>query len=315
MMGMIKKRYIFLAISFAILAAVIWHANPALLAETLIKADIRYVLLALVISMLTLSLRVLKWKVLLNGVGFKELFPIQILGMTISNFTPGKVAEPLKAILLKLRKGKSVSETLPSIIWERIFDVSVILILSLFAVHLITGRFMLLGLLSVSVFIVIIAVFIAVLKNKFFGKRVFSFARKFPLLNKITDDFVEAFYDSSIRKRNLLLCFFITLMAWFLDSVIMYLSFSAIGISINILTLAGILALSTIIGVVSSLPGGIGSSETAMVLMLGIIGISGTSSIAGILIFRVIAFWCGAFVGMISFIYLSRKIDMKNLKF
>ncbi len=311
---MIKKRHIFLGISFVILAAVIWYANPSLLAETMIKADIRYILMAFIVSMITLSLRVLKWNVLLNGIGFKELFPIQALGMAISNFTPGKIAEPMKAVLLKLRKGRSVSETLPSIIWERIIDVSVILMLSLFAVNLITGRFLLLGLLSASVFIVIIAVFIAVLKNKFFGRRVFSFARRFPLLNKITDDFIEAFYASSIKKRNVLLCFFITLMTWLLDSAIMYFSFLAIGIDINIFTLAGILALSTIIGVASSLPGGIGSSETAMVLMLGIIGISGTGSIAGVLISRVISFWYGAFIGMLSFIYLSRKIDMKNLK-
>ncbi len=310
----IKKRYIFLGISFALLAAVVWYANPSVLIKTILKSDIRFILLAVAVSTFSLFLRVLKWKVLLNSTGFRELFPVQVLGMTISNFTPGKVAEPLKAMLLKMKKGTNISETLPSIIWERIIDVAVILVLSVFALHYITGRFLILGLVSVLIFISVIVVFVAVLKSRKVGMRIFSFARKFPLMNKITESFVDTFYSSRIKKRRLLLCFFITLAAWFLDSITMYLSFTSLGISTDVFTLAGIIALSTIIGIASSLPGGIGSSEAVMVFMLGAMAIPGATAMAGVLIFRFAGFWYGAFVGLLSFIYLSRKIDMKSIK-
>ena len=102
-------------------------------------------------------------------------------------------------------------------------------------------------------------------------------------------------------------------MAWILDGVVFYLTLTAIGVTINPIILAGIIALSVLIGVASTLPGGLGSTEAVMILLLGILGVQSTTAVAGVMISRFISFWYGTLIGGLSFVYLSKKIDMKKI--
>lgn len=312
-----RKRYriFLLGISIAILIAIVWYANPLLLLSILVKADMRFIVLALFVSSLSVCLRVLKWKILLKNIGFFELLPIQMLGITISNFTPGKIGEPLKAILLKMRKGMAVSESLPSIIWERIIDILILIILSLFAVQLISfeSKLFLLSFISVGIFIALISLLLVILYNKKIGTRVFVFLKKLPLLNGMSESFMETFYKSKIKKRRLLICASLTAIPWLFEGVVLYLSFLALGINTNPIILSGIIALSILIGVASFLPGGIGSAEFAMIILLGLIGIENAMVVAAVFLYRFLSLWYGVFIGSLSFVYLSKKIDMKNL--
>ena len=107
-----KFKLAMLAVSLLILAAVIVYSNPVALAGLLATSDHRFIVAGFAISLVAILLGVLKWKVLLKGISFRELVPVQILGFTISNFTPGKAAEPVKALLLKAVKDISVSSSL-----------------------------------------------------------------------------------------------------------------------------------------------------------------------------------------------------------
>ena len=181
---MLPKRYrlLMFAISFVILIAIVWYADPVKLISLLANGDITYIFLAILVSGFSMIIRVLKWKVLLDGVGFLEIFPIQILGMTVSNLTPGKIGEPTKALLLKMCKGISVSESLPSIIWERIIDVILLILLGAVAIQLISveSKFFMIGFFSIGAFVFLITMLLLVLYSKNIGKRVFSFFRRFP---------------------------------------------------------------------------------------------------------------------------------------
>ncbi|MBI5060820.1 MAG: flippase-like domain-containing protein [Candidatus Aenigmarchaeota archaeon] len=310
-----KKRFILIAVSLLILAALIWYANPASMAGVIVKSNIYYLAAAFVVATISLCLRVLKWQALLDGVGFTELFPVQMLGITISNFTPGKIAEPLKAIILRMRKGVQIAVSLPSIIWERILDVIVLIVFSLLAIQMISfqSRIMLLSFISIAAFSALIVLLLLVLYNKKIGFRIFAFLHKLPLVKKLPEDFMKNFYESKIRKTRLSLCFIITLVAWMFDGVVLYLTMLALGIMLNPLVLAGIIALSVLIGVASTLPGGLGSTEAVMILLLGVVGVSSTTAVAGVMLSRFISFWYGILVGAVSLIYLSKKIDMKQV--
>jgi len=97
--------------------------------------------------------------------------------------------------------------------------------------------------------------------------------------------------------------------------IIFYLVLLSMGISSDFVLLAGIVCLSALIGIASSLPGGIGSSEIVMIFLIGLTGVAGSVAVSAVFIYRIMTFWFGAFIGGLSFIYLSRKVDMKNLKF
>jgi len=311
---MAKKRILLVGLSIAILTVIILYADPFLLLSILSKSNLKYVILAFVVSNVSISLRVLKWRVLLKGVDFLELFPVQVFGMAASNFTPGKVAEPTKTVVLKMKRGLAVSETLPTVIWERIMDILVLILFSLIAIPFLTRAFLLISSISIAIFLGITITFLIILYKKNIGIKIFNFIRRFPVLKMVSKDFIKTFYKSRVEKKKLMSCFLLTAISWFLDGTILYLSLLALGINSNPLILTGIVALSVLIGIASSLPGGLGSTEAVMAIMFGIIAIESITGIAGIMLARFLTFWYCAFVGAICFFYLSRKIDLSVLK-
>jgi uncharacterized protein (TIRG00374 family) len=134
-------------------------------------------------------------------------------------------------------------------------------------------------------------------------------------LRKISKDFIKSFYKIKIERKRLISCFLITAIPWFLEGVVLYLAFLAIGVSLNPIILAGVICLSLLIGIASSLPGGLGSTEAVMTIVLGIIfGLTSSVAIAGIMLARFLTFGYGTFVGGLCFLYLSRKMDLSIIK-
>lgn len=308
-------RFALFLFSLLILGLIIFASNPAELANKLSLSNPLYILLGLAISSVANAFRVLKWGVLV-GVKFSELAPIQMLGLTLSNFTPAKAAEPAKMLLLKMKNGINVSTSLPSVIWERINDVIVLLLFSTMIMSALSLRndFLIVSWLSMFIFLAAVIVFLVILKNKKIGIKFFSFLRRLPAGNKIPSTFADTFYKSRIRKRKIFLGLIITIIPWVLEGLILYLSFMALGInSPGVAVLAGMIALSVLVGVVSTLPGGLGSFEAVMLLLLASFGIVGSNAAAGVLLYRFLSFWYVALLGGLSFLYLGRKINIKKV--
>ncbi|MBI4153839.1 flippase-like domain-containing protein, partial [Candidatus Woesearchaeota archaeon] len=113
-----KVKILSIAISIFILVLLVLFANPEKFAALVAGSDKSMVIAALGVSTFAIILRILKWRVLV-GVPFRKLVPVQLVGVTASNFSPGKIAEPVKSLILKIREGLPVSSTLPSVVWER----------------------------------------------------------------------------------------------------------------------------------------------------------------------------------------------------
>ncbi|MBI4162590.1 MAG: flippase-like domain-containing protein [Candidatus Aenigmarchaeota archaeon] len=308
-------RKIPIIVSFAMLVLIIWFANPVKLIETASTANKMYLALSILVSTIALSMRVVRWNFIVKKATFFELYPVQMLGMTVSNFTPGKIAEPAKAILLKARKGIAVSESLASIVWERIFDLIVLLVLAIFGVQLvlINNEFFIFGLIGIILVLLIVSVALLALEVRSFGLRLFHIGKKFPVLRRISDEFINTFYETKFKKTRLGLSLLSTAAAWMLDAVVLYLVLYSLGIQPDLLVLAGIISISAVLGIASSLPGGLGSTEIVMALLLGITGVPATIAVTATLLMRFISFWYNALLGGLSFVYLSKKIDIWSI--
>jgi len=304
-----------LGISVLILIGIVLYANPVVLVSLIIKSNYSLIIIGFGVAFLTMLLGALKWKVLLDGISFLELFPVQMLGYTLSNFTPGKAAEPAKAVLLKISKGIPISSSLTSIIWERLSDVFSLLIFSLIAISSlsVTSNFFFAGAASMVIFGGIIAVSFLVLYSKRFGMKIFKFVKKLPLLKRLPENFMDLFYKVRIKKMRIVKCFTIALITWFLEGVILYFALAAFGVTLNPLILAGIVALSVVIGIASTLPGGLGTTEVVMTFLLGLNGVESSIAIAATIMFRFMTIWFVNLLGGLSFFYLSKKFDIKNI--
>ena len=238
-----------------------------------------------------------------------------MLGIGISSISPGKIAEPVKALILKIRKGIPVSITLSSVIWERVIDIIVLLVLSAFAVNFIAAdqRLFILSFIGISFFAVVASVLLTVLYSQNLGRKIFGLAVKLPVLKRIPKDFMEKFYKKNIRKTGIACSFFITLVVWLSEGLVLYLSLLAFGINISIFVLSGIIALSVIVGIASTLPGGIGTTEFSMIVLLGFLGINLALATTAVILYRFLSFWYSMAWAGASFIYLSRKMDIKNI--
>lgn len=309
-----KYKLAMLLISLVILAAVIAYSNPAALLGLLAASDYKFIFIGFFISLAAILLGVMKWRGLLKGVSFRELVPIQILGFTISNFTPGKAAEPAKAILLKAVKEVPISSSLASIIWERVMDVIVLILFSVAAISTLSlGSNFILAAFGVTVFVVIITISIGILYSERFGRKIFALAKKLPILRRLPDNFMNLFYRTRIEKSRLVQSFIISLVTWFILGFVLYSSLLAFGIEASPLVLSGIVALSVVIGIASSLPGGLGTTEVVMIFLLGLVGVEPTVAAAAALTFRLMTIWFVNIMGGFSFLYLSRKFDIKNI--
>jgi uncharacterized protein (TIRG00374 family) len=309
-----KWKLIPFVISIILIAGIIYFSDPQKIYLSIVSVNKFYIAIAFVIVIINVFLRVLKWKIILDKVKVYELFPVQILGMTISNFTPGKIAEPAKCILLRMRKGIPVSISLPTIIWERINDIISMVLISFVAIQAVSinSNIFYASIVSMIAFLSLVIILIATLLNRNVGNRLFSVIKRFPGARNISDEFIESFYSTKTRKRKILSSLAVTLVAWVFEGVIFYFVLLAMGIHSNFIVLAGIVSLSIIIGVASSLPGGIGSSEFVMIFLLRLTGIiDGT---AAVFIYRILSFWFPAAIGGLSFLYLSRKIDMSDFR-
>jgi len=309
------KRFFLILISFSILIALIWYANPTKFIGIVSNANLLYVFLAFLISTISLCFRVLKWSVLVH-VPFHELLCVQLFGLALSNLTPGKIGEPVKAVVLKMKSKIPVSSSLSSIIWERISDLVILIILSIGAILVLsfTTEFYVLGVLSIGVFIGLILILLIMMYSKIIGYKIFSFVKKFPILNKISESFIETFYNTKVGKKSILLAFFITPIPWILDGLAFYFAFLSLGIVINPLLIVSMMSLAVLISVATSLPGGLGSFEAVMIVFLGLFGIETSLATAGIFLARFTTIWYSFLWGGVSFIYLNRTgLDVKNI--
>jgi glycosyltransferase 2 family protein len=299
-----------LAISFGIVAGLVLYADPGKFADLVAKSNYVFLVAALAVSTANLFVRSLKWHVLLKKVSFSTIMPIQMLGITISNFSPGKIAEPVKCIVLKLRTGMAVATTLPSVIWERFLDILVLLVLSIVGIVFfmpLTGSLAAISLVCFAAFVVVIGAVLLFFYKTSFRALIFRLLKRFPILNRLSENFIETFSKSRVEKKGLLLSFIASLVAWLLEGVIIYLCLLSLGVGMNPVALAAVFALATLIGVATTLPGGIGSTDAVMIIFLSALGVDHTVAIAGVLISRFLSLWYANLVGGISLFYIARK--------
>lgn len=306
-------------VSLLLLSGIILYLNPAVIINTIASGNPVYIAYGFFFANLALVCRVFKWNVLLPGISFRTLAPVQFFGITVSNLTPGKIGEPVKTMALKAVNGTSVSVSLPSVIWERIMDVVVLILFGLTGLIFIAAAdyFPLIAI-SVGIFSILILLLFIIMFSEKTGRQIIGMFRKIPLLKKVNDEFLNNFYRGCRIPRVLLLASFTwTFFAWLLDGLAFYLVYLALSPRsvdpIMPVVFTCILALSVLIGLLSFLPGGAGGTEVVMILILAAAGIPGEIGGSTVLIGRAITFGWSIVVGYIAFVYLGRRVNLGEI--
>jgi uncharacterized protein (TIRG00374 family) len=91
------------------------------------------------------------------------------------------------------------------------------------------------------------------------------------------------------------------LVAWGAEGIGFYLIVRALEFEAAVPAAIGVYAAGMLIGALSFIPGGLGSTEAAMVLMLSLLGMGVSSAIAATIVCRVATLWFAVALGFCAF--------------
>lgn len=324
-----KKRIILFGISFGLLAGLIYFSNPSKVLTTLLKANPFFILIGLILWFTNCTIRTLRWNYLLKkvdiNVPFFSSMKIYIMGLFISNLSPAKTGDPVRAIFLKKSEGKSFSKSLPSIFMERIFDLIILIVIALIGlVTVLTSvrislKWVFLAI-SIYLFLIIFGVYILIsrkrtetLLNKIIG--LFSFLPKINKLQKKVTYFSER-TQKSIKKykevKTLSISLFLTSIIWILSALIAFVTFKAVGIHLPFELILSIKVIVLLLSILTFLPGSLGSGEVISVtlyssLISAPISVITSAKILG----RLVNFWIYIVLGAIFLAFFKGNKELE----
>jgi glycosyltransferase 2 family protein len=217
------------------------------------------------------------------------------LSMTIS---PGKLGEVLKSVFVRQASGAPVARTAPAVVAERATDGTGMVAWGFL------GAFALGLPVSVMVaFLVVAAVGIAVLRSKRLSLLAERALFRLPLLNRLAPHLGD-FHASSnelLSSRPLVVGTVISFLSWGLECLAVYLCAVGLSTDMSFLLVVFVFAVSSLIGVLSMLPGGIGAVEAGLYgQFVTVAGLPAGTAAALTMIIRLATLWFATLVGIVG---------------
>ena len=289
---------IFAAIVFAILTM---YADLSNLFLAFKKFSWHYLPVILLLVFINYLLRFWKWNYYLNllniAVGKKDSFIIFMSGLIMA-VTPGKFGEVLKAYLLKKINLTPIAKSSPIILAERVTD-----LLGLCAIAGVGAYSLHFGTKIVMIAILLIFGIVIILGiESLFLKITALMERVKPVKKHIIR--VERAYESAsnlLALKNLFVPTIISILSWFCECLAFYLVLAGLKSDVSCFNAAFVYSFATIVGALSMLPGGIGTTETSMTGLLVILKVLRPVAVAATFIIRTCTLWFAVIIGAIFF--------------
>jgi len=260
-----------------------------------------YALIPAILGLVSLSYvgRFLRWLYYLKVIkvsvplGANAVIFAAGLSMTIS---PGKLGEVLKSVFVRQATGAPVARTAPAVIAERATDGTGMVawgFLGAFALHLSPA--------TMVAFLAVAILGIAVLRSKQLSLLAERVMQKLPLLNRLAPH-LHDFHASSnelLATRPLVVGTVISFLSWGLECLGVYLCAVGLGVDRPFLLVVFVFAVSSLLGVLSMLPGGIGAVEAGLTAQfIALAGLSAGLAVALTLVIRLATLWFATLVGL-----------------
>lgn len=243
--------------------------------------------------------RYLRWSYLLSEKDYKvhsvRGFLIYLSGFAYT-VTPGKLGELIRAKYLENPRCKDT--VISAFFYERAFDLLIILLLSFLTFNISEYVFVP----AIFVLVIFILLFAIGLSSSLVKK--LSHYKKIELmshrLKNVYSD-IRHWLSFSIILRSFVFGFF----AWILMGVVFLTITKALEVDLSTLDALGIYPLSMLIGAASMIPGGVGTTEAAIVTILTIKDVSLNTALTIAISARIATLWLAVIIGYISLFFLE----------
>ncbi len=283
------------------------------------------ILYLLFVTLLNILVKAWRWKILTKKVAATSIsakfsFSSIIAGVAAGSFVPGRI-ELAKPFLLKSEYDVPLSKSLSSLVVERVLDLLSILLILFGSMYFIGSQTILDTRLSL---LILLLLFICVFLLTFFPRLFYLITRWFvqklpfskPFQKRVLHFFYEMFNSFRVlrSKSDSLLFVSLSLLANILEVLRFYLLLVFLGVSGSFAIAAFVFTASLIIGIISSVPGGIGVIEFSAVAILAYLlpQANGTLLQSAILLERIISYYLLVLLGALILMF-QYKIS-SNLK-
>ncbi len=259
-----------------------------------------YLPLILLFSVFNYALRFFKWDFYLSKLDVllpkMDSLSVFMAGLLMS-VTPGKIGEVLKAHLVKRLNGTPMSVTAPIIVAERLTDFISLLIISSVGVFAFQYGARVLIISSALTLILLVAV-----GSRRIALPLIAIFERIPIISRMGGKMKVAYESTYIMVtfRNLLWPIVLSVAAWSCECFGLYLTLIAFDVLPSTLGTFFIYAFSTLIGAITMLPGGIGTTEGSMAcLLIVLLSLPRHIAAASTLIIRICTLWFAVALGAI----------------
>jgi len=253
------------------------------------------------LSLLNYAIRYIRWHWYLSIMGHTIPVARHIMyylsGFALTT-TPGKAGEAIRSLYLK-QHGVDYPTSLAAFASERFSDLISVLLIALIAITYFDDyKYVAIG------FTVFLVIAIGLIQSKSFRKLCSQRIQQHTsgkvaslLLNIIS---VVEQMSQLMSIRVLLIGLVLGLVSWGCEAYAFAIIGHAMGSEAPILVFAGIYAIGMLIGAISFLPGGLGSTEAVMYLLLISTGMDSSVAVSATLLCRITTLWLAVLVGFIA---------------
>lgn len=302
-----------LAIGLAVVIVISLFSDLRAVGNDLLSFDWMLLPLILVGTIINYWLRWLKWDYYLRYLKLDRNIDRSTSGFIftaglVMSVTPGKMGEVLKSFLLRQRNGTAISRSAPIVLAERLTDgIAMLLLMGLGLTLYPPAR---------PLFIVLVLLTIAgivIVQRQALALSIIRFVARLPFGQRVAPR-LETIYTATaqlLHWRILLVSTLISVVSWGFECVAFFFVLMGVGSDpswLLLLQATFIFAASTLFGLVSFLPGGLGASEVSSVgLLVALVGLSASAATTATIVIRFCTLWFGVLLGVIALAWLSRR--------
>lgn len=274
--------------------------------------------LILIGTVINYWLRWLKWDYYLRYLRLDRNIDYPTSGLIftaglVMSVTPGKMGEVLKSFLLRQRNGVPISRSAPIVLAERLTDgIAMLLLMGLGLTLYPPAR---------PLFVTLVVATIAgivVVQRQDLAFALLRLIARLPFGRRIAPR-LETVYTTTaqlLHWRILLVSTLISVISWGFECLAFFVVLMGVGSEpswLLLLQATFIFAASTLFGLVSFLPGGLGASEVSSVgLLIALVGVSASAATTATIVIRFCTLWFGVLLGVIALAWLGRRTGTED---
>lgn len=288
-------------IGIAIFLYLILNIDIPKVADTILKINLLFFGIAILITAVDIMLKAFKWKLIFNSYNisapYSQFLKAWIVGLSLSMITPGKIGDFAKAYYLKDKA--PLGKTLTTVLADRIIDLLTLFILaliglSLFATYYAPNNILLLT--AYILFALFITAIVLLSKKRIASPILRPFYRKLApqrykeRMKSVYSDFYSGMDLILGRKKSLTLVVILTFFIWLGTIFVIFFVALSLGFAIPYDFLLIVFPIITLLEALPISFSGIGTRDVTLIFFFGFIAISAEAAISISLLYLLITY-------------------------